>query len=150
MASHDFLTQKAINCASFIERVIEKYETSEEISGIVKTTTKRVKEDSKLRDQLTDPTFRAVLLSQMPILYGPINVLRGFYHCSDEERLTKVEVGIKNLEEFHANIGSVIEKLKANPEEISVDLRTLGAYAEIFFGSLVDSLIPKSNNNTIQ
>lgn len=138
--SHDFFSQKAVNCAAWLEKTVEKYDARSDVVDLVSSFVNTIKTDKRVRDKIVDPAVRIILLSQAPPLIGPIQQFREFYSCSEEERLVFVDQGISALEQMHQNFGSFLQKVKDNRESAANDFKTLGAYAEIFFGAIIDNM----------
>lgn len=135
--NQEFFTQKAINCAEFIDKLFRKYGDG----GLnLSEYAQRIKEDKDLREKLINPSVRAMLLMQIPQLTGPIQVFRDLYSCDDDQRLEKVLQAIEMLEDHKTKTDMLIARLKEDPVDVAVDLRRLGAYFEIFFGPLVDGM----------
>lgn len=135
--NQEFFTQKAINCAEFIDKLSRKYGTG---GFNVSDYVHRFKEDKDLREKFLNPSIRAMLLMQIPQLTGPIQVFRDLYSCDDDQRLEKVLLAIETLEDHKSKTDMLIARLKEDPVDVACDLRRLGAYFEIFFGPLVDGM----------
>ena len=137
--SLDFRTQKAINFSKWIERVVDKYQVPD---GMIRqhavdfALSMRVNPEK--RTQYTSPLFLAVILDSSPYVKMILESARKMYELSSEERAEFVNTTIQDFENLHEDLGKRLAQIKESPDDLCADLRTLGAYVEIFFGPLLD------------
>lgn len=141
MPNSNFYETKLTNAANWLERTVERHSGgSQEVMEVITPFISKLREDEGgLRANFLNPQFRGVMVEQCVPLREALNGVREWFHFSEAERNELVEDKIRYLERVHTNFGNWIEVLKKDKELTSADLRTLGAYVEIFFGVFLDA-----------
>jgi hypothetical protein len=141
MSKTEFYETKLTNAANWLARTVERHtNNNQEVMSLVGGLAAKLKEDGGLRDNILNPQFRAVLLEQSLPARNALSCAREWFHITDEERRQMVDEKITRLEKIHKNFGDWIEVLKCDREMTSADFRTIGAYVEIFFGTILDDI----------
>lgn len=126
-----FFQQKFSNMLKWVDRVQQRYAVPEGYCGALE----ELKHDTKAQKELaTNRAAHCIIASKMPEV---IKTLQNFYNISDAEREHEAEKIVQQLETIRDRFNEVIENIKANKNELPDDLKTIGAYATIFFGDFI-------------
>lgn len=140
MSKNDFYETKLTNMANWLQRTVARqFADNEDVVPLVSVVCDRLKEGG-LRDNFLNPKYRSVFVEQSAAVRENLSLIRQWFHVPDKERDQIVEDKIAHLERIHANFGNWIERLKQDKELTSADFRAAGAYVEIFFGPILDSM----------
>ena len=127
--------QKLVNLLVWLNGAVGRYPVLAEED---KTSTQ-----NKITDLLGDKDSRAIYCSPMtrygiatshPLVADGLRNIQKFYKVPADERKNEVAAAIEKGEKMLDTLSKALQYAKENQAELEQDLRTLGAYAEIFFG----------------
>lgn len=132
--ARQFYKEKLENCSFWLDGLLDKYSIPQVVTEQVKTQTMKLRDENTVK-AFTDRAFRSMLAIQMK---PQLERLRNIYLVGELERKEIVSVFIKNMETLLKQMEEFVWFLQENEEVVSEDLRKLGGYVDLFFGSILD------------
>ena len=90
--------------------------------------------DKSERQKFTSELTLYGITRTHPMVVTGLVALQRFYHLAPENREEETKAGIAAIQQFIDCAQKALDALKEDQEALALDLRTVGAYTEIFFG----------------